>query len=140
MVRIRQKHLCIDVRVLHQRHINSDTEKRHSTAFANIQRQSPACIRRRRPTTLVSKSLMADGALHLWLGNVAAGPFPPRPTRDKHFRIRCLVHDHNATLSLPSHSSSFDQRLRPETFFTAIATAFFWPTRTTSFLPRVTPV
>ena len=39
-----------------------------------------------------------------------------------------------------SHSSSFDQRRRPETFFTAIATAFFWPTRTTSFLPRVTPV
>jgi hypothetical protein len=39
-----------------------------------------------------------------------------------------------------SHSASFDQRCRPETFFTAIATAFFWPTRTTSFLPRVTPV
>jgi len=26
-----------------------------------------------------------------------------------------------------SHSSSFDHRLRPETFLTAIATAFFWP-------------
>jgi multidrug efflux pump subunit AcrB len=30
-----------------------------------------------------------------------------------------------------------DQRCRPETFFTAIATAFFCPTSTTSFLPRV---
>ncbi len=39
-----------------------------------------------------------------------------------------------------SHSSRFDQRRRPDTFFTAIATAFFWPTSTTSFLPRVTPV
>jgi hypothetical protein len=39
-----------------------------------------------------------------------------------------------------SHSWSFDQRRRPETFRTAIATAFFWPTRTTSLLPRVTPV
>jgi len=35
---------------------------------------------------------------------------------------------------------SFDQRRRPDTFFTAIATAFFWPTSTTSFFPRVTPV
>src|SRR5262244_3450860 len=39
-----------------------------------------------------------------------------------------------------SHSASFDQRRRPETLRTAIATAFFWPTSTTSFLPRVTPV
>ena len=39
-----------------------------------------------------------------------------------------------------SHSSSFDQRRRPETLRTAIAIAFFWPTRTTSRLPRVMPV
>ena len=39
-----------------------------------------------------------------------------------------------------SHSFNFDQRRRPETFFTAMATAFFWPTKTTSRLPRVTPV
>ena len=39
-----------------------------------------------------------------------------------------------------SHSSSFDQRRRPETLRTAIAMAFFWPTRTTSRLPRVMPV
>jgi hypothetical protein len=39
-----------------------------------------------------------------------------------------------------SHSRSFDQRRRPETLRTAMATAFFWPTRTTSRLPRVTPV
>src|SRR5712691_5765208 len=39
-----------------------------------------------------------------------------------------------------SHSFSFDHRRRPETLRTAIATAFFWPTSTTSFLPRVTPV
>jgi hypothetical protein len=36
-----------------------------------------------------------------------------------------------------SHSSSFDQRRRPETLRTVIAMAFFWPTRTTSSLPRV---
>src|SRR5262249_10875800 len=40
----------------------------------------------------------------------------------------------------PSHSCSLDQRRRPETLRTAIATAFFWPTSTTSCLPRVTPV
>ena len=39
-----------------------------------------------------------------------------------------------------SHSPSFDHRRRPETFRTAMATAFFCPTNTTSFLPRVTPV
>jgi ketol-acid reductoisomerase len=39
-----------------------------------------------------------------------------------------------------SHSCSFNHRRRPETFRTAMATAFFWPTNTTSFLPRVTPV
>jgi hypothetical protein len=39
-----------------------------------------------------------------------------------------------------SHSRSFDQRRRPETLRTAMATAFFWPTRTTSRLPRVTAV
>jgi hypothetical protein len=39
-----------------------------------------------------------------------------------------------------SHSSSFDHRRRPEMFFTAMATALFCPTSTTSRLPRVTPV
>jgi hypothetical protein len=39
-----------------------------------------------------------------------------------------------------SHSCNFDHRRRPETFRTAMATAFFCPTNTTSFLPRVTPV
>ena len=39
-----------------------------------------------------------------------------------------------------SHSPSFDQRRRPETLRTAMATAFFCPTNTTSRLPRVTPV
>src|SRR5262249_14043203 len=39
-----------------------------------------------------------------------------------------------------SHSCSFDHRRRPETFRTAMATAFFCPTNTTSFLARVTPV
>jgi hypothetical protein len=38
------------------------------------------------------------------------------------------------------HSFSFDHRRRPETFLTAMATAFFWPTRTTRRFPRVTPV
>ena len=39
-----------------------------------------------------------------------------------------------------SHSLSFDHRFRPDTLRTAMATAFFCPTSTTSFLPRVTPV
>src|SRR3954471_7784064 len=39
-----------------------------------------------------------------------------------------------------NHSLSFDQRRRPETLGTAMATAFFCPTSTTSRLPRVTPV
>ena len=38
-----------------------------------------------------------------------------------------------------SRSPSFDQRRRPEALRTAMATAFFCPTRTTSRLPRVTP-
>ena len=41
---------------------------------------------------------------------------------------------------LAIHSSSFDQRFLPETFLTAMAAAFFWPTSTTSRLPRVMPV
>jgi hypothetical protein len=36
-----------------------------------------------------------------------------------------------------SRSCSFDQRRRPETLRTAMAMAFFCPTRTTSRLPRV---
>jgi len=39
-----------------------------------------------------------------------------------------------------NHSLSFDQRRRPETLRTAMATAFFWPTSTTRRFPRVTPV
>ena len=50
--------------------------------------------------------------------------------------------EHSSYLCLcpASHSSSFDQRRRPDTLRTAIATAFCWPTSTTSRLPRVTPV
>ena len=39
-----------------------------------------------------------------------------------------------------SNPCSFEQRRRPETLCTAMATAFFWPTRTTSRLPRVMPM
>ena len=39
-----------------------------------------------------------------------------------------------------SHSSSLDQRRRPDTFFTAMATALRWPMITTRRLPRVIPV
>ena len=39
-----------------------------------------------------------------------------------------------------SHSLNFDHLFRPETFLTAIATAFFCPTSTTSRFPRVRPV
>ena len=47
--------------------------------------------------------------------------------------------DHDA-ISIANHSSSFDQRRLPETFFTAMATALRCPTSTTSRLPRVIPV
>jgi hypothetical protein len=36
-----------------------------------------------------------------------------------------------------SHSCSFDQRRRPKTLRTAMATDFFWPTRTTSRLHTI---
>ena len=39
-----------------------------------------------------------------------------------------------------SHSANFDHRRRPEMLRTAMATAFFCPTNTTSRFPRVTPV
>jgi hypothetical protein len=42
--------------------------------------------------------------------------------------------------SCANHSFSFDHRRRPETLRTAMATAFFWPTRTTRRFPRVMPV
>jgi hypothetical protein len=45
-----------------------------------------------------------------------------------------------STLFVLSHSASFDQRRRPEALRTAIATAFFCPTMTTSRLPLVTAV
>ena len=49
--------------------------------------------------------------------------------------------DHSgARPTVLSRSLSFDRRRRPETFRTAIATALFWPTSTTSFLPRVMPM
>jgi hypothetical protein len=52
----------------------------------------------------------------------------------------CEVASESRAAPSRSHSSSFDQRRRPETFRTAIAIALFWPTRTTRRLPRVTPV
>ena len=45
-----------------------------------------------------------------------------------------------SSFSAPSHSFNFDHRRRPDTLRTAMATAFFCPTSTTSRLPRVTPV
>jgi hypothetical protein len=36
-----------------------------------------------------------------------------------------------------NHSEGFDHRRRPDTFRTAMAIAFLWPTTTTSFLPLV---
>lgn len=44
------------------------------------------------------------------------------------------------SLAPASHSPSFDQRFLAEAFRTAMATARFWPTRTTSLFPRVIPV
>jgi hypothetical protein len=39
-----------------------------------------------------------------------------------------------------NHSASFDHRRLPEALRTAMTTAFFCPTKTTSRLPLVTPV
>src|SRR6266568_8091353 len=59
-----------------------------------------------------------------------------RGERPTHHGLFCEL----SPLGEASHSCSFDQRRRPETLRTAMATAFFWPTSTTSFFPRVTPV
>jgi hypothetical protein len=54
-------------------------------------------------------------------------------------QLLLLVRD-SLRMGPASHSFNFDHRRRPDTLRTAIATAFFWPTSTTSCLPRVTPV
>ena len=66
---------------------------------------------------------------------------------DEDVRFEPVVHGEASPHIVPavaafpaSHSLSFVQRLRPETFFTAMATALACPTMTTSFLPRVMPV
>ena len=71
----------------------------------------------------------------------------PRRTRDRPWQLHVLREKSTNQLALfglpagaASHSFSFDHRRRPETLRTAIATAFFWPTSTTSRFPRVTPV
>ena len=73
----------------------------------------------------------------------------PRRTRDRPSQLHALLSRQKPTNQLAvfclpagaaSHSFSFDHRRRPETLRTAIATAFFWPTSTTSCFPRVTPV
>src|SRR5438132_13528505 len=73
----------------------------------------------------------------------------PQCIRDRPWQLPVLLSREKPTISghyfcLPagaaSHSFSFDHRRRPETLRTAIATAFFWPTSTTSRFPRVTPV
>ena len=67
-----------------------------------------------------------------------ASDFRPQPARDL---VRGRPDGARPyPLGPASHSRSFDHRRRPEMLRTAIATAFFWPTSTTSFLPRVTPV
>ena len=74
---------------------------------------------------------------------------PRARTRDRPWQLHVLLSREKPTnqlalFGLPagaaSHSFSFDHRRRPETLRTAIATAFFWPTSTTSRFPRVTPV
>ena len=73
-----------------------------------------------------------------------------QPARPRH----CCIHRAQPTLvasaaaqaspmsctPLASHSLSFVQRLRLRWFLTASARAFFWPTSTTSRLPRVMAV
>ena len=84
-----------------------------------------------------------------WSSIIHAGTIPPSQFLTADF---CRKPDATMVLSsriygcragwngAESHSFNFDQRRRPDTFFTAMATAFFCPTRTTSRLPRVTPV
>ena len=59
-------------------------------------------------------------------------------------RFAC-IHSCPSTFLAPiffyaNHSLNFDHRRRPEALRTAMATAFFCPTKTTSHLPLVTPV
>ena len=59
-------------------------------------------------------------------------------------QAKASLHELCRVMGLPGKpngiNSSFDHRRRPETFRTAMATAFFCPTNTTRRLPRVTPV
>jgi transposase len=73
----------------------------------------------------------------------AAGPVPDEPScPSSEFSLSAQAPIDRGIEKLAgfSHSRSSDQRRRPETFLTAIATAFFCPSRMTSRLPRVTPV
>jgi hypothetical protein len=53
---------------------------------------------------------------------------------------RRLFHPSASAGFRASHSANLDHRRRPEALRTAMATAFFCPTKTTSRLPLVTPV
>src|SRR6056297_2331454 len=92
--------------------------------FANLQGRHPAHSRRTRQPARVAV-IEETCCARWWRGSRSAAT---------------MTADYGmgwwAEVSGPcSHLLSFDQRRRPETFFTAIATAFFWPTSTTSFLP-----
>ena len=54
--------------------------------------------------------------------------------------IQALIRIRLGSCQRVSHSRSFDQRRRPETVRTAMATAFGCPTSTTRRRPRVRPV
>ena len=78
---------------------------------------------------------------------MVAIPLEMRVRRTQNIEIRDYSHDQAVTVlswwciaDTANHSFSFDHRCRPDTFRTAIATAFFWPTSTTRRFPRVTPV
>ena len=75
---------------------------------------------------------------HLAEGAPPRGRSPPAP--GTHHHRRRLQSNSSPLPHHISHSRSFDHRLRARAPFTAMASAFRCPTRTTRRFPRVTPV
>ena len=78
------------------------------------------------------------------LHETALGPTPCHPAKFEMLAFgtsrRLLRFPYSIWLAVldgyaPNHSFSFNQRRRPDTFLTAIATAFFWPTKTINRWP-----
>ena len=78
-----------------------------------------------------------DASRHLWRGDSDMAQSGHSSSRQQ---CRAINLPRQLAELGRSQSASFDHRRRPETLRTAMATAFFCPTNTTSRFPLVTPV